>query len=78
MTSEKYNKLSTDELLSLFNKNFFEMHGYRMVFLPKPLTRDWLIDQLFALEWYHKYEHDVKKKPVEEAPVKRTKHNPFK
>lgn len=69
-----------NELLDEYRLRFMEVHAYNMVFLPSPLTKEWLIDQLHALEWYKRYETAIEEKPQKEF-VKRkvVKHvNPFK
>ena len=78
-----YLKMSMDELLSMFRRKFLETHGYNIVYLPTPVTVEWLADQVSALEWYQKYEIDTRtsridaKEPAKTAQ-KRFNKNPFK
>lgn len=74
--------MSTDDLLDVFRKKFISTHGYNMVYLPTPLTREWLFDQIHALEWYRKYEISTSKTKDQpsDTVVKRSKNkstNPF-
>ncbi len=68
-----------EELTGQYGKEFKNMHGYSPLWAPKPLTREWLIDQLLALDWYLPTPKDY----VTEAPVVKTRRkskepNPFK
>ncbi len=50
------------------------MHGYSPTFVPSPLTREWLVDQIDALQWYARYEWGTARaKPQEESYKKRPK-----
>lgn len=77
MTSS-YLTMSTDQLTDLYRNRFLAVHGYNITFVPNPLTREWLIDQLFALEWYRAYEHSVASKPEVKKRVVKKDTNPFK
>jgi hypothetical protein len=44
--------MPTDQLKTIFTKNFRAVHGTQLTWAPKPLTREWVIDQLAALDWY--------------------------
>jgi len=71
---------SLDELVAIYRKKFIYTHGYNIVYTPSPLTKEWLIDQLHALDWYAKYEINSREQPkIEEPKQKRKKNiNPFK
>ena len=79
--NEQYQQMSLDELLGVFSRKFFATHEYNLTYLPSPLTKEWLVDQLHALEWYCGYEQMVKTKErpadtiTKKVKVKST--NPF-
>jgi hypothetical protein len=70
-----------DKLLKTYMNKFFEVHGYQITFLPNPVTMEWITDQLDALNWYRRYEIELRGKPEPKEPaVKKTKKqtvNPF-
>ncbi len=62
--------LTTEELLIIYRGNFTSVHGYHVVYTPSPLTKEWLIDQLSALDWYRRYDF-TPKAPEPEPKTKR-------
>ena len=80
--NDQYQQMSLDELLGVFSKKFFATHEYNFTYLPSPLTKEWLVDQIHALEWYRKYEISTAKTKDQpsDTVVKRSKSkstNPF-
>jgi hypothetical protein len=69
-----------NDLIDEYRRKFLEVHAYNMVFLPTPLTKEWLIDQLHALEWYKHYETSIELKPQKEIVKRKVVRNtnPFK
>lgn len=75
---------SVEELKSQFTREFSKMHARLPAWTPNPITKDWLIDQLLALDWYLTYdlstarpaEENTLYKKVSKKKVK--EENPFK
>lgn len=66
-------------LLVAFRHNFLTTHGYNMVYVPTPITKEWVIDQLRALDWYCAYDFQNKApEPTKEIKKKPKAVNPFK
>ncbi len=81
MTKKWDNDQSLEELLFTYRSNFLITHGYSPVYMPSPITKDWVVDQLKAIDWYLKYDFSPNKQ--KEAPMKVPKKrkiavNPFK
>ena len=71
---------TVEELSGQFGREFKAVHGYDPVWAPKPITKEWLIDQLQALDWYLPIPVDyVAEEPLVKTRKKKDKEtNPFK
>ena len=68
-----------EELRGQYAKEFKELHGHNPLWTPSPLSKEWLVDQLQAMDWYLPIPVDY----VTEAPKVKTRKrskepNPFK
>jgi hypothetical protein len=73
---------SLEELTTQYLREFFHSHGATPRWTPNPLTKEWLVDQLEALDWYLPYDFAIGKAP-EQNTIKKSKRkpkeeNPFK
>lgn len=70
---------SIEELSGQYGKEFMAVHGYNPLWAPKPITKEWLIDQLRALDWYLPTPVDYQSEAPKAKTRKKSKEpNPFK
>ena len=74
---------TVDVLTTQYVREYFRMHNAKPMWTPTPLTREWLVDQLEALDWYLPYDTSVEKafdkNPIPQKSKRKSKEdNPFK
>jgi hypothetical protein len=72
-----------EELTTQYVREYFHAHNSKPQWTPTPLTREWLVDQLQALDWYLPYDSSIGKAPEQNTIQKKSKRkpkeeNPFK
>jgi hypothetical protein len=66
--------LTVEELVVIYRSNFTLVHGYTITYMPSPLTKEWLVDQLNALDWYRRYDFTTKApEPTQPKPKRKSK-----
>jgi hypothetical protein len=73
---------TVEELTTQYIREFFHSHNVKPQWTPTPLTKEWLVDQLQALDWYLPYDTSIGKAPEQNTIKKSTRkpkeENPFK